>query len=212
MSDLEFFFDPVCPWAWITSRWVTEVQQLRDYDITWRFISLAMINENRTSAWYDADYRAGHMAGLYAHRVCDEVRLQHGNGAVAALYTALGTALHNEGRRRDLSVDAVGFIKGVLQGLELPTELASHVFDESHDTYIRAETELAFSRTGDDVGTPILTFRPGRPDEGSFFGPVISAIPRGDDALRLWDAVEVIATTSGVAEIKRSKRGTPSFD
>ena len=84
MADLEFFFDPVCPWAWITSRWVTEVQQLRNYEVEWRFISLKMINQDRAEDWYTTEYRAAHLAGLYAHRVCDEVRVQHGNLAVGA--------------------------------------------------------------------------------------------------------------------------------
>ena len=90
--------------------------------------------------------------------------------------------------------------------------LAAAALDDSHDAYIRAETELAFERTGKDVGTPIITFHPGQADEASFFGPVISSIPRGDEALRLWDAIEVIATTSGMAELKRSNRATLVFD
>ena len=89
--------------------------------------------------------------------------------------------------------------------------LASAAFDESHDAYIRADTALAFERTGGDVGTPILTFHPGASNEASYFGPVISEIPRGERAVQLWDAIEVLATTSGVAELKRSNRATPSF-
>ena len=90
--------------------------------------------------------------------------------------------------------------------------LASAVHDESHDAYIRADTALAFERAGNDVGTPIITFHPGATNEASFFGPVIASIPRGDDALRLWDALEIVATTSGMAELKRSNRGEMSFD
>ena len=99
----------------------------------------------------------------------------------------------------------------MLAAAGLPTAVAAHAHDESHDGYIEQETELAFSRTGRDVGTPIITFRPGRADEGSFFGPVISAIPRGDAATRLWDAIEVIATSSGMSELKRSNRASPDF-
>ena len=87
MADLEFFFDPICPWAWITSRWVTEVKQLRKYDVAWRFICLKMINEDRTDDWYTPEYRASHMAGLYSLRVADQVRIEHGNEQVGALYT-----------------------------------------------------------------------------------------------------------------------------
>jgi hypothetical protein len=212
MADLEFFFDPVCPWAWITSRWVTEVQQLRHYEVTWRFISLKMINEHRDADWYTPEYRAGHMAGLYAHRVCDEVRQRHGNSDVGELYTALGTAFHNNQRRPEISSDPVAFMAEMLQSISLPIELATHAHDDSHDAYIRVETDLAFERTGKDVGTPIITFRPGQSSEASFFGPVISSIPRGDAAVELWDAVEIVATTSCMAELKRSNRGKPVFD
>lgn len=212
MADLEFFFDPVCPWAWITSRWVIEVQELRAYEVNWRFISLTMINEHRSEDWYTPEYRASHMAGLYAHRVCDEVRQRHGNTDVGALYTALGTAFHDNQRRPDISADPVIFMTEMLQSVGLPVEYATHVHDDSHDVYIRAETDLALERTGKDLGTPIITFRPGQSSEASFFGPVIASIPRGEAALTLWDAVETVATTSGMAELKRSNRGKPVFD
>ena len=211
MADLEFFFDPVCPWAWITSRWVVEVQEQRDYDVHWRFISLKVINQDLSADWYTPQYRAGHMAGLYAHRVCDEVRMQLGNAEVAALYTALGTAFHLEERRPAINDDPVGFMAEMLTVAGLPADLAAHALDESHDAYIAEETELAFARTGRDVGTPIITFHPGQADEASFFGPVISTIPRGEDAVRLWDAIELVATSSGMAELKRSNRAAPEF-
>ena len=212
MADLEFFFDPVCPWAWITSRWVTEVQQLRQYEVSWRFICLAMINENNTAEWYTPQYRAGHMSGLYGLRVADQVRIDHGNDRVAALYTALGEMIHRDGRRLVIAEDPIEVLSGVLKSIDLPPELADAAIDESHDPYIRAETDLAFERTGKDVGTPIITFHPGQSTEASFFGPVISSIPRGDAALKLWDAIEIVATTSGMAELKRSNRSKPVFD
>src|SRR3954449_11835444 len=101
MADLDFFFDPVCPFAWITSRWVTEAQQLRDYDVRWRFIALKVLNEDRTEAWYTPEYRAGHMVGFQCLRVADQVRLTVDNAAVARLYTTLGTAFHPERRRQE---------------------------------------------------------------------------------------------------------------
>ena len=211
MSDLEFFFDPVCPWAWITSRWVTEVQLLRDYDVRWRFIALAVINENRTSDWYTPAYRAGHMAGMMSLRTADAVRLHHDNAAVGRLYTALGTAFHLDKRRTDLQDAPEEFMRRALAEADCDPALASAVHDESHDEYIRADTALAFERAGNDVGTPIITFHPGASNEASFFGPVIAKIPRGEDALRLWDAIEVVATTSGMAELKRSNRGSIDF-
>ncbi len=212
MADLEFFFDPVCPWAWITSRWVAEVQQLRDYDVTWRFICLKMINEHRTEEWYTPEYRAGHMAGLYAMRVADQARIEHGNEQVGDIYTALGEAIHIHKRRPELIDDPVAFMEGLVKSCGLSPGLATAALDESHDAYIRAETDLALERAGKDLGTPIITFRPGQAREASFFGPVISTIPRGDAALQLWDAVEIVASTSCMAELKRSNRGKPVFD
>lgn len=100
----------------------------------------------------------------------------------------------------------------MLAGAGMPLDAAAAVHSTAHDALIDAETALAFERTGPDVGTPIITFRPGRTDEASFFGPVIADIPRGAAALRLWDAIETVATTSGMAELKRSNRGRPNFD
>ncbi|MFZ4720819.1 MAG: hypothetical protein ACOYMR_15445 [Ilumatobacteraceae bacterium] len=211
MADLEFFFDAVCPWAWVTSRWVKEVQGLRAYDVTWRFISLKFINEDRTDDWYTPTYREAHMAGLYVHRVADQVRLEHGNSGVDALYTAVGTAFHPGGRRAEISSDPVKFMGIMLADAGLPAHLATHALDDTHDAFVKAETDAAFVRTGEGVGTPIITFHPGRRNEGSFFGPVIASIPRGDDALKLWDAIEVIATTTGMAELKRSHRAKLDF-
>ena len=132
-ADLEFFFDPVCPWAWITSRWVTEVKQLRTYEVNWRFICLKMINENRTDDRYTPEYRAGHMAGLYGLRVADQVRLERGNDEVAKLYTALGEFIHGEGRRLEITDDPVAVLQLLLKAADLPPELADAALDESHD-------------------------------------------------------------------------------
>ena len=212
MADLEFFLDPVCPWAWITSRWITEVKQLRHYEVQWRFICLKMINEHRTDDWYTPEYRAGHMAGLYGLRVADQVRIDFGNEQVGALYTVLGEAIHHDKRRPEIIDDPVTAMEGFLKAADLPPGLAQAALDESHDAYIQSETALAFERTGKDVGTPIITFHPGQDDEASFFGPVIAQIPRGQAALKLWDAVEIVATTSGMAELKRSNRAKLNFD
>ncbi len=171
-----------------------------------------MINEDRTEEWYTPDYRAGHMAGLYGLRVADQVRIEHGNDEVAAMYTALGEAIHLHKRRPELIADPVALMEELLKSRGLSPGLANAALDESHDAYISAETDLALERTGKDLGTPIITFRPGQESEASFFGPVISTIPRGDAALQLWDAVEIVASTSCMAELKRSNRGKPVFD
>jgi len=202
-ADVEFFLDPVCPWCWLTSRWVTNVQAEKDYDVGWRFISLYYLNLDREPT---EEMRQIHLGGLRALRVADQVRQDLGNAAVAALYTELGTRIHVERRRGELLGDAQSFVAEALVAAGLDPAYATHVHDESHDAVLRDEVEVALSRTGPDVGTPILTFAPGQGErEGSFFGPVISKAPRGDEAVQLWDAVETLAT-SGVAELKRSLR------
>jgi protein-disulfide isomerase-like protein with CxxC motif len=209
-ADLEFYFDPVCPWAWITSRWVTNVQQLRNYEVSWRFISLKMINAERGYAGNNV-YEQIHNAGLAGLRVASAARAQGGNASVAALYTALGNAIHVGGRREEMVKDPHAFLLSVVADAGLPSEIASAFEVSSHDEVIRYETEAALSRTGKDVGTPILTFHPKAANEASLFGPVISKAPQGDEAVKLWDAVQTIAE-SGVAEIKRSLRAAPQFD
>ena len=209
-ADLEFYFDPVCPWAWITSRWVTNVQQLRNYEVSWRFISLKMINAERGYAGHEA-YELIHNAGLAGLRVASAARAQGGNASVAALYTALGNAIHVGGRREELVNNPHVFLLSVVADAGLPSEIAAAFEDSTHDEVIRYETEAALSRTGKDVGTPILTFNPKAANEASLFGPVISTAPTGDEAVKLWDAVQTIAE-SGVAEIKRSLRAAPQFD
>lgn len=209
-ADLDFYFDPVCPWAWITSRWVTNVQQLRSYEVSWKFISLRMVNAERGYAGHEA-YEQIHNAGLAALRVASAARAQGGNQSVAAMYTALGNAIHVGGRREELVNDTRKFLDAVVADAGLPAEIAATFEDTTHDEVIRFETEAALSKTGKDVGTPILTFNPKSANEASLFGPVISRAPQGEEALKLWDAVQTIAE-SGVAEIKRSLRAAPQFN
>ena len=212
MADLQFYFDPVCPWAYITSRWVVEVQQQRNYDVSWKFISLFMINDERGYGEGNKAWRDAHFAGLQALRVASAARAAAGNDAVAAVYTALGKAIHVDKRRPEESGGMKNLLRAVLTEAGLNPDWANSADDELHDEVIRFETKTALEATGKDVGTPILIFNPGTPEQASFFGPVISKIPRGDEALRLWDAVYTIATTSDMAELKRSLRAAPSFE
>lgn len=189
------------------------MQEQRSYRVDWRFISLWILNEETTQEWYTLAYRAGHYLGHQGLRIADEIRLTHGDAdpeAVGRWYTALGEALHRDDRRREARDDNRTFLSAILSDAGFDAGLIDHADDTSHDAYLRAETELALSRTGPDVGTPILTFRPGTDREGSFFGPVISKAPKGQEAVDLWDAVEKLAT-SGVAELKRSNRAAPDF-
>jgi 2-hydroxychromene-2-carboxylate isomerase len=207
MSDVDFFWDPMCPWAWITSRWMAEVQDLRGLDVDWRFISLRIVNEDRD---YEKDFPAGypvvHGLGLTLLRVAAAVREEHGRERVGDLYTELGTRIHVQ-RRRDELLEEAGIVD-VLRTLGLSPDLAAAGSDTgAFDAAVRSDTEAALRRAGKDVGTPVITFAP--PDGPSFFGPVISRIPRGQEALELWDATERIARFPGFAELKRSLRESP---
>jgi len=213
--DLEFFFDPICPFAWITSRWVHEVVALTDYQVRWRFISLAVVNEGKD---YGADfppaYPTLHGLGRDLLRVCAAARAEQGDEVVGGLYTAMGERLHPGGLSAGIWSGAevpTGFVDEVVDAAGLPSALGAAAGDPAWDDVLRDETDTAFARTGRDVGTPILTFDPGTDRENSLFGPVISNIPRGDDAVRLWDAVRTLAATKGFAELKRSLRDDVVF-
>lgn len=224
MADIEFFFDPMCPFAWITSRWVQEVRGARDLDVTWRFISLAILNEDNL-AHSDAEVAAGReptlppqyrglvQVGAGMLRVAAAVRDHGGNDAVESFYTAAGELLHPGGRSAVLweGGDAGDLVGDTLAAAGLPSQLAAAADDPERDRIVAEETELALSRTGRDVGTPIITFDLSRPEEASLFGPVISRIPRGEEATALWDAVSVVANTPGIAEFKRSQRAALDF-
>lgn len=186
------------------------MQEQRSYEVDWRFISLWILNEKNTQDWYTPEYRAGHFLGHKGLRIANAIRLAEDGGAVGQWYAALGEALHVSNRRDEARADHLAFLENVLDEAGFSAAYLSAADDESHDEYLRAETELALSRAGDDVGTPILTFGPGSDREGSFFGPVISKAPKGEAALELWDAVEKLAL-SGVHELKRSMRAAPDY-
>lgn len=209
MADVEFFFDPVCPWAWITSRWVHEVRRERGIDVEWRLISLRIINEHRD---YDAEfppgYAAGHGLGLRLLRIAAAVGEEHDNEAVGRFYTEVGSRFHVERRFGDL-VGGIA-VEESLQAAGLAVDLAAAADDDTWTSPVRADSELALSRTGSDVGTPILTFEP--PDGPSFFGPVIDRVPAGKDAGELWDLVRGLAHFDGFEELKRSARAEPQTD
>lgn len=211
-ADIEFFFDPVCPFAWITSRWIVKVQAQTDYAVDWRFISLRIINKDKNYATdFPPEYEHGHTAGLRMLRVCAAVRAELGGDPIGALYaafssTSFDTAPNEEYR---LTLGTVPMIETALAEAGLPTHFAAAADDEQWDAIIEEETELALSRCGRDVGTPIITFRP--PDGLSFFGPVISRIPDDADAVSLWNAVTTLAAYPGFAEMKRSLREKPQL-
>jgi 2-hydroxychromene-2-carboxylate isomerase len=215
-TSVELFFDPGCPFCWITSRWIEEVRTRVDLAVTYRPISLRMLNPDEDPA---EPMGALHHRGLELLRVCTAVAEQHGDDAVARLYTALGEALHErplDGEVEDFADVAVqqaarpSDLRALLRGLGLPEDLAAAAEDARHDDAIRASTEVALSRAGDDVGTPIITFGP--PDGPSFFGPILSELPTGDEAVRLFEATRVLAEHRPFTEFKRSLRAVPDTE
>lgn len=207
--DVDFYFDPVCPWAWLTSRWVAEVERLKGLRVNWTFIALRILNEHRDYGTEFPDgYPAVHGRGLRLLRVAAATRQQFGADPVGGLYTAFGTRIHVE--RNGESLDSVETIADLLAALGLPRHLAGAADDASFDDELRASTNEALERTGRDVGTPILTFGP--PDGPSIFGPVISQAPKGQAAVDLWEHVTALSADPNFAELKRQIRRRPVFD
>jgi 2-hydroxychromene-2-carboxylate isomerase len=207
-ADLRFWFDPVCPFAWMTSKWVRTVAARREYRVEWRFISLRLLN---AAVDYDAQfppgYEAGHTAGLRLLRVCVRTREQHGPEAVARLYERLGQEVFERGpEEHEARRGTPEFVAPVLADVGLPPDLAGALEDTAADAVVQAETKEALALAGRDVGTPILQF--GRT---AFFGPVISRLPDEEQAVELWDHVVALAGFPGFAELKRSLRERPQL-
>jgi 2-hydroxychromene-2-carboxylate isomerase len=216
-ADINYYFDPVCPFAWMTSKWVRKVQARRDYTVDWRFISLRLINSHIDyDSHFPPEYQAGHTAGLRLLRVAARTRAEHGRTAIAPLYAALGQRIFERPPNRDEDTAAGRerrgsreFVEPVLAEAGLPASLAEALDDTSWDAEIQAESDEALALTGKDVGTPILHFEP--PDGVAFFGPVISRLPDDDQAVQLWDHVVGLARFPGFAELKRSLRELPQL-
>ncbi len=210
--DIEFFWDPICPFAWITSRWIDKVVAQTGYSVDWQLFSLRLINRDKDYAThFPPEYPRLHGAGLRMLRVAAAVRADAGRDQMGPLYAAFGASVWDQepggpgGLRAD--VGEATHIEAVLASIDLPPAFGAAADDDSWDGEILEESERALSRTGRDVGTPIISFHP--PEGPSFFGPVISQIPSDEDAVRLWDAVIELATFPGFAEMKRSLRELP---
>lgn len=212
--DLDFYFDPVCPFAWMTSKWVRMVAEQRAYSVNWRFISLRMINAHIDyESHFPPEYEDGHTAGLKLLRVAARARAEHGRDAVGPLYLAMGKRIFDtapDGHPTPgIEQGSRAFVTPILTAAGLPAQLADALEDTSYDAELRAETDGALALTGKDVGTPILQFQP--PTGVAFFGPVISRLPKPDEAGPLWDNVLGLASFPGFAELKRSLRERPQL-
>jgi hypothetical protein len=212
-ADINFYFDPLCPFAWMTSKWVRKVVAQRDYTVDWRFISLRMINANIDyDSHFPADYEAGHTAGLRLLRVAARARAEYGRAAVGPLYEAIGTGAFDSETSASLGAAERGsreFVQPLLEQAGLPAGLADALDESTWDDELRAETDEALALTGKDVGTPIIHFSP--PEGTAFFGPVISRLPSDEEAVSLWDNVIGLAAFPGFAELKRSMRERPQL-
>ena len=209
MADVEFFWDPVCPWAWLTSCWVRNVQAVRPLDVNWRFISLRMVNAGKDYARdFPEGYERTHTRGLELLRVAAAVKAKFGSEPIGPLYQAFGTVIHPQ--QNSVAFDSPDGARSVLERLGLPADLADAAYDADHDIAIRADTDEALARCGGNVGTPVISWSP--PDGPSFFGPVISRAPTGDEAVRLWDAITELGANPWFSELKRSTRSRPQFD
>ena len=197
----DFWFDPACPWAWMTSRWMDEVTAIRDVDVRWHVMSLSVLNAGRDLA---ADYQDLMDRAWAPVRVVTAARMHHGEQVVKPLYDAIGTRIHPKGEK-DLRAAA----EAGLAEVGLPAELMRFAdnADDEVDEALRASHRRGIDLVGDDVGTPVVAF------EGTaFFGPVVTPTPRGEAAGRLWDGCLLVAATPGFYELKRSREQGPIFD
>ena len=200
MSAVDFWFDPLCPFAWITSRTMLEVEKVRDVQLTWHVMSLAYLNEDKD---IPDGYREMLKDAWQPVRVCMAVEQRHGQDKLAELYTALGTRKHTEGAEqldRELIV-------GALEEVGLPADLADAMDDDSYDEAIKKSHHEGMDQVGYDVGTPTIAF-----DSNAFFGPVLSRIARGEDAGKVWDGALALSAFPYFAEMKRSREKELHFD
>lgn len=197
MTRVDFFFDPVCPWCWITSRWLVDVSERRDLDINWRTFSLRIKNRG---VEMDEKYVKGHERGLLALRVVEAARAAHGDSAVLPLYTEMGRRYHHD-KDRDAS------LADIVRAAGFDPSLADAADDESWDAVIESSMKEALELVGDDAGVPIISFD----GKAGFFGPVLSPAPTGEDAAQLFDSLHTMATLDGFWELKRTRTNPPMF-
>jgi DSBA-like thioredoxin domain len=201
----DFWFDPLCPWAWLTSRWMLEVEKIRPVEVSWHVMSLAVLNENKLDELPER-YRDLLATAWGPVRVCTAAEQKYGPEALGKLYTALGTRFHDQGRERDRETMAAA-----LEEAGLPAELADAADSDAYDIALRASHREGIDLVGQDVGTPVIAVPGPDGEQIAFFGPVVTPTPRGEAAGRLWDGTLLVASTPGFYEIKRTRDAAPDF-
>ncbi|WP_308312722.1 DsbA family protein [Streptomyces sp. ISL-11] len=203
----DFWFDPLCPWAWMTSRWMLEVEKVRPVEVNWHVMSLAVLNENKLDQ-VPEDYREMLRTTAWGPvRVCVAAALKHGPDVLGPLYTALGTRFHDQGLPRDHDT-----IVAALEEAGLPAELADAAHSDAFDAELRASHQEGIDKVGEDVGTPVIAVPGADGEQIAFFGPLVTPAPKGEAAARLWDGTLLVASTPGFYEIKRTRTVGPIFD
>ena len=200
----DFWFDPLCPFAWISSRWILEVEQVRDIEVRWHVMSLAYLNQDRD---IPDDYRAMLAPAWGPVRVLIAAQEQYGDKVLRPLYDAFGQRIHLEGRKLHEQPDGgLALISEVLDEVGLDADLVEAATDASYDAKVAASHHEGMDAVGDDVGTPTIHI-----DGAAFIGPVLSRIPRGEDAGRLWDGCVAVASFPYFYELKRTRTGDLDF-
>ncbi|MFH9420916.1 DsbA family protein [Streptomyces sp. NPDC017529] len=207
-TPADFWFDPSCPWAWLTSRWMLEVEKVRPVEVRWHVMSLGVLNEDKLDELPE-EYREKNRPGGVVWgpvRVCTAAEQQHGPEALARLYTALGTRFHNQGLPRTKET-----ITAALEEAGLPAELADAADTDAYDKELRASHQAGIDLVGQEVGTPVIAVPGSDGAQIAFFGPVVTPAPKGEEAAKLWDGTLMVASIPGFFEIKRTRTQGPVF-
>ncbi|GAA2661583.1 DsbA family protein [Streptomyces lunalinharesii] len=208
-TPADFWFDPLCPWAWLTSRWMLEVEQLRPVQVRWHVMSLAVLNENKLDelpAQYAENMRPGGKAWGPV-RVVIAAQQLYGDEVVGRLYTALGNRFHTAGEGVTRDSLAAG-----IADAGLPADLIDYADKDVYDAELRASHKAGIDLVGQEVGTPVIAVPGADGEQIAFFGPVVTPAPKGEQAAKLWDGTLLVASTPGFFEIKRTRTEAPSFD